>query len=376
MRFVTERPALLAVLAAAVRIVSPRTTIPILSNVLVTAEGDAITVATTNLDIRVTARVPAEVERPGATTLPAKILHDIVRAMPADARLTVDAQEGDRATLRHGRSRQTLATLPAGDYPDAGVGAFPKTFEVTGATLARQLARCLIAASTEETRYYLNGVLFHAEGAGPERDPELRLVATDGHRLVRSSVPLPAGAEDLPWTILPRTAAIEVQKLAAAASGSIGCAFGERLVAFTFPSGLRLVTKTIEGTFPDYGRVVPVGNDKRVTVPRSFLTSAIERVALVRDAESRGGAVRFTADPDEGRLTLQVSTPTNEAVEQVDAESDHHFETGFNPNYLRELLGAVDGEMIEFGLGEAGSPALISAVGDASTTCVLMPMRV
>ena len=374
MKFVTDRSALLAVLAAAVRIVSPRTTIPILSNVMIQAEGDAVTVTTDNLDMRVSARVSAEVERPGGTTLPAKILHDVVRASPADARLTLDAPPGERATLRHGRSRQALATLPAEDYPQHAVGAFPTSFEIVGAVLARQLARCLIAASTEETRYYLNGVLFHAHDAGDD-GPELRLVATDGHRLVRSGVALPAGAEGLPWTILPRAAAGEVQRLAAAASGPVGCAFGDRLVAFTFPSGLRLVSKVVDGTFPDYARVVPVGNEKRVAVSRGLLTTALERVSLVRDADSRGGAVRFTAGPDDG-LTLKISTPNNEAVEQVDAETDHHFETGFNPAYLRELLGAVDGDLIEFDLADAGSPALIRASGDRGTTCVLMPMRV
>ena len=174
---------------------------------------------------------------------------------------------------------------------------------------------------------------------------------------------------------MPRAAAIEVQKLAAAASGPVGCSFSERFVGFTFPNGLRLVSKTIDGTFPDYGRVVPIGNDKRVAVSRGVLTGALERVSLVRDAESRGGAVRFTTEP-EGRLTLTVSTPTNEAVEQVDAETEHRFETGFNPNYLRELLGAVDGDLIEFDVADAGSPALIRASGDRSTTCVLMPMRV
>ena len=201
MKFVTDRPALLAVLAAAVRIVSSRTTIPILSNVLIRAEGDAVAVTTDNLDMRITSLVPAAVAAPGATTLPAKILHDIVRALPADAKLTVDAPAGERATLRHGRSRQTLATLPAEDFPDWGVSSFSRSFEVTGSVLARQLARCLIAVSTEETRYYLNGVLFHAHEQGDD-GPELRLVATDGHRLVRSALALPDGAADLPWTIL------------------------------------------------------------------------------------------------------------------------------------------------------------------------------
>ncbi len=375
MKFSCERAALLAVLAAAVRIVAGRTTIPILSNALIEAEGDAVTVTTTDLDRRVSARVPADVERAGATTLPAKILHDLVRAAPADARISVDEPEGGRATLRYGRSRQTLASLPAGDYPGANVGTTPIGFDIPGAILARQLARCLVSVSTEETRYYLNGVLFHAVDLTSDEGPMLRMVATDGHRMVCAGLALPEGAAGLSFTIVPREACQELQRLAAAAAGPVRCDFGERLVRFTFPGGLALTSKTIDGTFPDYGRVIPAGNDKGIAVSRGPLTAALERVALVRDGDSRTRAVRFTSAP-EGSLTLTMSTPTNEAVETIDAETEHHFETGFNPNYMRELLGAVDGDLIEFAVADAGSPAIIRASGDRGTLCVLMPMMV
>ncbi len=373
MKFSCERAALLAVLAAAVRIVAGRTTIPILSNALIEAEGDAVTVTTTDLDRRISARVPAEVERPGATTLPAKILHDLVRAAPAGASTVLDAPAGERATLRHGRSRQSLGTLPAEDYPGANIGATPHSFEIVGSILARQLARCAIAVSTEETRYYLNGVLFHAHEDGAD-GPELRTVSTDGHRMVCAGLALPDGARGLPRIIVPRDACLEVGKLASTANGPVRCDFGERLVSFTFPNGLRFTSKTIDGSFPDYERVIPAGNDKTVAVSRVPLTAALERVVLVRDAESRTRGMRFATAP-EGNVTLTVSTTTNEAVEQVDAETEHQVETGFNPNYLRELLGAVDGDLIEFALADAGSPALIRASGDRGTLCVLMPMR-
>ena len=372
MKFTCDRKPFAAVLAAAVRIIEKRSTIPILSNLLLVAEAGQVFVTADNLNMRVIAPVPAEVLAEGAATLPGAILNDVVRGLPAQARISLEAPEKERATLRSGRSRSTLATLPAQDFPDGAHAQYPHKFAIDGKDLARAMERCLISASTEETRYYLNGVYIHAHEP-PGDEPTLRFVATDGHRLVLTAEPLPDGAAGLPGIILPRLAAVEVQKLASG-GGMVSIEASASRIGFGFAGGLQLLTKTIDGTFPDYGRVMPVGNSKIVGVDRAGLIAALDRVSSVRSAEERRGGVKFAVA--EGRLVLSARTDLNEAVEELDVTSAASIETGFNPAYARALLGCFESETVEFALEDPGSPAQITVPGDVATTCVLMPMRV
>ena len=276
MRATVERSHLLKSLGHVHRVVERRNTIPILANVLLRAEGSKLTMKATDLDLEVTESVPAEVARGGATTVPAHILYDIVRKLPDGAEVSLDTGDGSQLALRSGRSNFTLQVLPETDFPDLTTGEFPVRFSLPALALKKLIDRTQFAISTEETRYYLNGIYLHAvKVAGKSM---LRAVATDGHRLAQAQMDAPAGAEEMTGVIVPRKAVGEIQKLVEEPDATVDVEVSDTKIRITI-GPLVLTSKLIDGTFPDYERVIPTGNDKDLDVGRQIgRASCRERV--------------------------------------------------------------------------------------------------
>ena len=372
MKLSIERGTLLRALAQAQSVVERRNTIPILANVLIEAEGEQVSFRATDLDIEVVDRVAAQVERAGATTVSAVTFHDIVRKLPDGAlvRLTDDGASG-RLEVEAGRAHFTLATLPKEDFPVMAATDYAANFSAEARVLRRLFDKSKFAISTEETRYYLNGVYMHvAEG---EEGPVLRCVATDGHRLARVDAPLPDGAEGMPDVIVPRKTVGELRKLLEDDDAQIAVSVSETKVRFATPE-ITLTSKVIDGTFPDYSRVIPTNNPRRMEVDASEFAKAVDRVATVSSERSR--AVKLALDED--RLVLSVNAPDAGAAEEelAVAYNDEKLEIGFNAKYLLEIAGQVDRENAVFLFNSSGDPTLMREGTDTSALYVVMPMRV
>lgn len=372
MKISIERAALLKAVGQAQSVVERRNTIPILANVLIEAEGTQASFRATDLDIEVVDRAPAMVERAGSTTVSAVMLHEIVRKLPDGALVTLvnDAAAG-RLTVTAGRSTFNLATLPKEDFPVMASSEYTSNFKAKAGDLRRLFDKAKFAISTEETRYYLNGVYMHT--ATGDAGPTLRCVATDGHRLARIDMPLPADATGMPGVIVPRKTVGELRKLLEDDDTEIAVSVSETKVRFATPE-LTLTSKVIDGTFPDYTRVIPMGNSRRLEVDAAEFAKAVDRVATVSSERSR--AVKLSLDED--RLVLSVNAPDTGAAEEelAVAYSDERLEIGFNAKYLLEIASQVDRENAVFLFNSAGDPTLMREGNDTSAVYVVMPMRV
>jgi len=372
MKITVERSALLKSLGHVHRVVERRNTIPILANVLIKAEGGKLSLKATDLDLEVADSIPAEVAAGGATTVPAHMLYDIVRKLPEGAQIVIEGS-GDRAvlTIRAGRSRFTLQTLPESDFPDLAAGDMTHSFKLAASDLKRLIDKTQFAISTEETRYYLNGIYLHA--AGSVKNATLRAVATDGHRLAQCELPLPAGAAGMPGAIVPRKTVGEVQRLIENGEGEVSVELSAGKIRFTI-GDLVLTSKLIDGTFPDYARVIPVNNDKNLTVDKKDFEAAVDRVSTV--ASERGRAVKLSIS--NARLLLSVTNPdSGSATEELEVDYDAEpLDIGFNSRYLLDIAKQIEGEVAVLKLADPGSPTLIQDKDSKGALYVLMPMRV
>ena len=372
MKISIERGTLLKAVSQAQSVVERRNTIPILANVLIEAEGDSVSFRATDLDIEVVDTTAAQVERAGATTVSAVTLNEIVRKLPDGAlvQLTDDGTSG-RLTIEAGRSNFSLATLPREDFPVMASSEYHSNFSAPAPVLRRLFDKSKFAISTEETRYYLNGVYMHV--ADSDGGKVLRCVATDGHRLARIDAELPPGAEDMPGVIVPRKTVGELRKLLDDDEASIAVSVSETKVRFATPE-ITLTSKVIDGTFPDYTRVIPSGNTRKLEVDAQEFAQAVDRVATVSSERSR--AVKLQLDED--RLILSVNAPDSGAAEEelAVAYNDEKLEIGFNAKYLLEIASQVDRENAVFMFNSAGDPTLMREGNDTSAVYVVMPMRV
>jgi DNA polymerase-3 subunit beta len=373
MKLVVERATLLKALGHVQSVVERRNTIPILSNVLLSADGTAMKLMATDLDLQVVEEAPATVEVAGATTVSAHTLFDIVRKIPDGAQVTLDATQ-QKMSVTAGRARFQLQTLPREDFPVIGESDLPTSFSLPAETLVTLIDKTRFAISTEETRYYLNGIFLHApvasQGSGAGT---LRAVATDGHRLARVEIPLPAGAEGMPDIIIPRKCVAEVRKLLDERDGDVEIALSASKIRFRIGAAV-LTSKLIDGTFPDYSRVIPTANDKLLKIDPATLAEGVDRVTAIASEKTR--AVKLSLDRD--RVTLSVTSPENgTASEDVPADySAAGFDVGFNSRYLLDILAQVEGDQVEVHMADAAAPTLIRE-GEASPALyVLMPMRV
>jgi len=372
MKISIERATLLRAVSQAQSVVERRNTIPILANVLIEAEGNTVSFRATDLDIEVVHKATAQVERPGATTVSAVTLHEIVRKLPDGAlvNLTDDGTTG-RLTVQAGRSNFALATLPKEDFPVMSATEYSANFSAPATVLRRLFDKTKFAISTEETRYYLNGVYFHV--ATGDNGPVLRAVATDGHRLARVDAKLPGGAETMPGVIVPRKTVGEMRKLLDDDDAEIAVSVSETKIRFATPE-ITLTSKVIDGTFPDYTRVIPTNNTRRLEVDAADFAKAVDRVATVSSERSR--AVKLSLDED--RLILSVNAPDsgNAEEELAVAYSDDRLEIGFNAKYLLEIASQVDRENAVFLFSSPGEPTLMREGNDETAIYVVMPMRV
>lgn len=372
MKATIERATLLRCLSHVQSVVERRNTIPILSNVLIEAAGGGtLRVMATDLDLQVVETMGAvSVESPGAITVSAHLLFDIARKLPDGSQVSVETAD-NRMVVKAGRSRFALPTLPRDDFPMIVEGDLPTSFEIPAAKLAELIDRTRFAISTEETRYYLNGIFLHVT------DEELKAAATDGHRLARFTLSRPEGAEGMPDVIVPRKCVGELRKLLEEAlDTNVEVDLSASKIRFTLggENGVVLTSKLIDGTFPDYTRVIPTGNDKLLKLdPKSFY-EGVDRVATIATEKTR--AVKMALEND--RVTLSVTSPDNgTAAEELPADyASDSFEIGFNANYLKDILSQIDGDTVELHLADAGAPTLIRQDEKSAALYVLMPMRV
>jgi DNA polymerase III subunit beta len=372
MRLVIERGELLRALGHVTSVVERRTTIPILSNVLLKASGSSLELKATDLEREVTEEVRAEVGNSGAVTVPAHMLHDIVRKLPEGSQIDIrrDAEK-ERLTLAAGQARFALQTLAPDDFPDINAGDLGVTFEIPAGDLKRLIDKTRFAISTEETRYYLNGIFLHAAESG--KTSVLRAVATDGHRLAQAELPRPKGSEAMPGVIVPRKTVHELHRLIEESAETVTVAVSPAKIRFEI-GPVTLTSKLIDGTFPDYGRVIPQGNDKELKVVNADFVSAVDRVSTI--ASERGRAVKLNLAKD--KLVLSVNNPEGgSATEEITvAYAASPLEIGFNARYLLDIAGQLEGDEAHFLLADPGSPTMIKDNGDETALYVLMPMRV
>lgn len=373
MRITVDRTNLLKSLGRVHRVVERRNTIPILSNVLIEADQGNMQLKATDLDLEVTESTASNVEQAGATTVPAHLLYDIVRKLPDGGEVMLAMNdEGNAVSVVSGRSNFRLQCLPKADFPELSAGQFSHSFELTSQALKRLLDCTQFAISTEETRYYLNGIYFHViESDGGLK---LRAVATDGHRLAQAELEAPSGSEGMPGVIIPRKTVGELQKLVGEESEApVKIELSDAKIRFSVGSVV-LTSKLIDGTFPEYQRVIPQANDKKLVIDRAAFSAAVDRVSTI--SSDRGRAVKLSIG--DGQLTLTVNNPdSGSAEDQLSAEySADPLEIGFNSRYLLDITGQLTSDEAVFMLADSGAPTLIRD-GDASDALyVLMPMRV
>jgi DNA polymerase III subunit beta len=372
MRLTIERAALLRALGHVQSVVERRNTIPILSNVLLRAEGGQLSLSATDMDLEIVASVAAQGTRKGAATAPAHTLYDIVRKLREGAQIEIESA-GDKGsmTVRSGRSTFTLACLPPEDYPLMAGGELAHGFTLSATDLKRLIDRTRFAISTEETRYYLNGIFLHAAKSSDLN--MLRAVATDGHRLARMEIPLPEGAAGMPGVIVPRKTVTELRKLIDELDQDVAVALSDTKIRFTFGNAV-LTSKLIDGTFPDYDRVIPAGNEKILEVVCKDFAEAVDRVSTISTEKSR--AVKLTIE--RGTLMLSATSPENgTATEEIEVRySASPLEIGFNSRYLLDITEQIEGEGARFAMNDAASPTVVRDTADGSALYVLMPMRV
>ncbi|WP_426266220.1 DNA polymerase III subunit beta [Sphingomonas sp. LHG3443-2] len=367
MKATIERATLLKSLSHVQSVVERRNTIPILSNVLLDAREDgSLRLMATDLDLQVDETIAASVGSAGATTVSAHTFFDIVRKLPEGSQVELTAADGKMQVVA-GRARFNLSTLPRDDFPVIAEGELPTRFELPAATLRQIIDKTKFAISSEETRYYLMGIFLHVA------DDMLKAAATDGHRLARVTVAKPDGADGMPDVIVPKKCVLELRKLLDEVEGTVEVTLSATKIRFVLGHAV-LTSKLIDGSFPDYNRVIPTANDKLLKLDPSSFKAGVDRVATIASEKTR--AVKISLDRD--RVTLSVTSPENGlATEELAADySADGLEIGFNARYLLDILGEIDGDTVEVHLADAAAPTLLRENDKSSALYVLMPMRV
>jgi DNA polymerase-3 subunit beta len=336
----------------------------VLSNVLIAARNNRLSITGTDLEVELVSTRDLQVAQAGEITVPGRKFLDILKALPDGAEVTVTT-DGDRLVIRAGRSRFTLATLPAAEFPLVDEINAQQTLKLSHAEFRRLIDKTHFSMAQQDVRYYLNGMLLEAEGS------QLRAVATDGHRLALAETTLETASRSKQQVIVPRKGVLELQRILGG-EGDIELAIGTNHVRAQI-GGIRFTSKLIDGRFPEYGRVIPANASRIIDADRDTLRHALQRTAILSNEKYRG--IRLNIKP--GVLSLQAHNPEQEEAEdQVEVGyTGEEIEIGFNVNYLLDALGAIDTDRVHIGLTDSNSSCLITAAGSVSARYVVMPMR-
>ena len=356
-------------------IVEVRHTLPILSNIILEAKDDKLILSSTNLDIYCSDKIKAEVLQSGEVSVSAVTFFEIIKRLPSGSEVLMIMEEGENEiTLTCGRSKFNLSTLKTDDFPIISDSDLSTNFVLSADELIRIIDKTKFAVSNEETRYYLNGIFLHK--AERNSIQFLRAVATDGHRLAQYDIPLPQGAEDITGIIIPKKTIYELRKVLDDANGDVSVSLNENKIKFSF-NDLKVVSKVIDGTFPDYTKVIPQKNDKNFKTNNSDLKNAIDRVsAVAANEESKSKAIKFCIENNSLSLSVE-SQSKGSANEMIDVNySGDKVDIGFNSKYIIDICNEVDGDEISISLSDSISPAIILDKTDENLFFVLMPMRI
>ncbi|ACI49804.1 DNA polymerase III, beta subunit [Gluconacetobacter diazotrophicus PA1 5] len=374
MKLKADRATLLKALAHIQSVAEKRNTIPILANVLINVADGRLTLTATDMEIAVVEEIGAETSRNGAVTAPAAVLYEIARKLPDGVAIELDHTGGDAPlALRAGRYATSLNVLDVDDFPSMMAGTLPYHFTMPAAVLRGLIDRTRFAISTEETRYYLNGIYLHV--AAGDEGSMLRAVATDGHRLARVETEVPPGAEEMPGVIVPRKTVAELRKLLDEGTEDVAVGLSDTRIQFTVGT-VTLTSKLIDGTFPEYDRVIPRGNDKILRVGKRDFSDAVARVAAISQERSR--PVKLSIGHN--LLTLSAVSPDQgTAKEELDDNyvtyDSTPLEIGFQARYLNDITDQIDKD-VEFAFSDSSAPTIVRDVASPSALYVLMPMRV
>ena len=356
-------------------IVEVRHTLPILSNIILEAKDDKLMLSSTNLDIYCSDKIKAEVLQSGEVSVSAVTFFEIIKRLPSGSEVLMTMEEGENEIrLTCGRSKFNLSTLKTDDFPIISDSDLSTNFVLSADELIRIIDKTKFAVSNEETRYYLNGIFLHK--AERNSIQFLRAVATDGHRLAQYDIPLPQGAEDITGIIIPKKTIYELRKVLDDANGDVSVSLNENKIKFSF-NDLKVVSKVIDGTFPDYTKVIPQKNDKNFKTNNSDLKNAIDRVsAVAANEESKSKAIKFCIENNSLSLSVE-SQSKGSANEMIDVNySGDKVDIGFNSKYIIDICNEVDGDEISISLSDSISPAIILDKTDENLFFVLMPMRI
>ncbi len=372
MQLMIDRTTLLRPLGHVQSVIERRNTIPILLNVMLQAQGGGLDLTATDMDLQIVESVGCNVAADGAVTISAQTLYDIVRKLPEGSEIRLEQDEENAQVLvTAGRATFRLPSLPSGDFPKMPNQDLPYRFVLQAADFRSIIDRTRFAIANEETRRYLNGIFLHATQVGEV--PVMRVVATDGHRMARVEIPLPDGAGNMPGVIVPRKAVGEFRKLLDDTDGEVTVSLSDNMLTCDCGASV-LTTKLIEGTFPEYNRVIPAGNDRVMLINSKALADAVDRVSTVASERNRSVKLELT----DGNLVLSASSQEGgTAQEEVEVSyGDDAMEIGFNARYLLDIVNQVDGDGTVFQLADSGSPAIVRDADDESSLYILMPMRV
>jgi len=365
MRFSLQREVFLKPLGQVVNVVERRQTLPVLANLLVQVQDGQLSLTGTDLEVEMIARCAVDDSQDGETTIPARKLFDIVRALPDGSKVTV-SQTADKITVQAGRSRFTLASLSANDFPSVDEVEATERVSVPEAALKELIERTAFAMAQQDVRYYLNGLLFDLG------DKRLRCVATDGHRLALCEAPLEDGVQTKRQIIVPRKGVQELQRLLEGGDRALELEMGRNHIRVK-RDDVTFTSKLIDGRFPDYEAVIPIGADREVRVQREVLRAALQRAAILSNEKYRG--VRLEVSP--GQLKINAHNPEQEeAQEEIEADTKvDDLAVGFNVNYLLDALSALRDEHVVIALRDANSSALVREAANALCRHVVMPLR-
>jgi len=364
MKLTAPREEILTPLQSVIGVVERRQTMPVLSNVLISARNNSLSLSGTDLEVELVSTRDLPVGQAGEITVPGRKFLDILKALPDGVDVTI-ATEGDRLVVRAGRSRFSLATLPATEFPLIDEINAQQTLKLPHAEFRRLIDKTHFSMAQQDVRYYLNGMLLETEGK------VLRAVATDGHRLALCETTLETPSRSKQQVIVPRKGVLELQRILGG-EGDVELAIGTNHVRAQI-GGIRFTSKLIDGRFPEYGRVIPANASRIIDADRDILRQSLQRTAILSNEKYRG--IRLNIKP--GLLTLQAHNPEQEEAEdQIEVGyTGEEIEIGFNVNYLLDALGAIDTDRVQIGLSDSNSSCLVTAAGSAAARYVVMPMR-